>query len=69
MSKWGDILYQKEQLKKRESDLLDLTMDERDASESRDIHILEKARVAVSESLVQIDLFIETRTASKWRKE
>lgn len=69
MSKLAEIHSIKDRLRAQERELIDLTMDERDSSESHDVHMLEKARMAVSESLVQIDLFLESRTASKWRQQ
>jgi hypothetical protein len=65
---WEEIQYAKVDLKSVEDTLLDITMAERDASASKDVHLLEKARQAISEALVQIGLFEESRTGHVWRK-
>lgn len=69
MTDWEDLQHVKKELVRQEAELIDLTMAHREASESKDVHILEKARQSVSEALVQIGIFEESTTGHVWRRQ
>lgn len=69
MTKLQKLRLEKEALRGIEKRLIHTTEGERDMHNSHDMHLIEKARMAVSESLVQLDLFFESRTASEWSHE
>lgn len=67
-AKWALVQMAKKTLASVEAELIRDTIDERDPSESHDVALIERARLHVSEALVQIALFEESRTGHKWRQ-
>jgi hypothetical protein len=66
-TKWKDLQDIKTELLVLERKLINLTADERDPAQSHDVHNIEVSRQCLSEAVVRIDLFAESKTGHTWR--